>query len=52
MFRALFSVDKEEWMLFGKRAGPGKRPEVLRQLVAWYNRKPGAKLPERPPRQD
>ena len=49
MFRALFSIDDEDWKTFGKHAGNGKRPQILRSFVAWYIRKPGAKLPERPP---
>lgn len=52
MFRALFSVDEDDWDRFGSAAGKGLRPNVLRAFVAWYIRKPGAKLPERPPRQD
>lgn len=52
MPRALFSVDGPKWQRFGKIAGAGKRPEILRAFIDWYLREPGAKLPERPPRQD
>ncbi len=48
--RTVISVDGDDWKVFARRAGRGKRPEILRQFVAWYIRKPGAKLPERPPR--
>lgn len=40
----------EEWDDLGEAAGVRKRAEVIRQLVRWYLRYPGAKLPERPPR--
>lgn len=48
--RALFSVDGDKWKRFGKAAGAGKRPLVLRAFIDWYLREPGAKLPDRPPR--
>jgi hypothetical protein len=39
----------EEWDKLAEVAGARKRAEVIRQLVRWYLRYPGAKLPERPP---
>lgn len=48
--RAVISVEGDDWKTFGERTGAGRRPEVIRQFIAWYIRKPGAKLPERPPR--
>lgn len=33
-------------------ASSGERPEVVRELVRWYLRRPGARLPERPALQD
>lgn len=39
----------EDWDDLGTRAGVRNRAQVIRQLVAWYLRRPGAKLPERPP---
>jgi hypothetical protein len=50
--RALFSVDGDKWKRFGTVAGTTKRSELLRAFIDWYLRVPGAKLPERPPRQD
>ncbi|MEV7871476.1 hypothetical protein AB0P17_36495 [Streptomyces sp. NPDC088124] len=51
-FRALTT----EWTGFGQATstqhpqdGRGARALVLRQLMAWYMRRPGARLPERPP---
>jgi hypothetical protein len=41
----------DEWDELGDAAGKYKRTEVIRQLIRWYLRYPGAKLPERPPRQ-
>jgi hypothetical protein len=33
-------------------ASDGKRPEVVRELIRWYLRRPGSRLPERPPAAD
>lgn len=38
------------WDRLGQLAGDRGRSEVIRALVAWYLREPGAKLPDRPPR--
>jgi hypothetical protein len=40
------------WDRLGRLVGDRGRSEIIRALVAWYLREPGAKLPERPPRQD
>jgi hypothetical protein len=40
------------WERLGRLVGDRGRSEAIRALVAWYLREPGAKLPERPPRQD
>jgi hypothetical protein len=50
--RAVISVDGTKWKRFGTATGAGRRPEILRAFIDWYLREPGAKLPERPPRQD
>lgn len=42
-------IEPELWDPFGALVGDRARAEVIRQFVAWYIRKPGAKLPERPP---
>jgi len=39
-----------EWDELAVAAGRRKRAAVIRQLVQWYLRYPGVKLPERPPR--
>lgn len=39
-----------EWAGLGKAAGARRRAAIIRQLVRWYLRYPGVKLPERPPR--
>ncbi|MET0415809.1 MAG: hypothetical protein ABW022_07290 [Actinoplanes sp.] len=44
--RALFTIDGKLWEDFGKLVG--NRSEVLRQFIAWYVGKPGAKMPRRP----
>jgi hypothetical protein len=38
----------DEWDELGEVAGQRKRASVIRQLLHWYLRRPGAKLPERP----
>ena len=38
-----------EWDELATAAGKRKRAAVIRQLVRWYLRYPGVKLPERPP---
>lgn len=46
---------KEEWEPFGEATkamhptGRSPRAAVIRQFIRWYMRRPGAKLPERPP---
>lgn len=50
MFRALISVPKDDWTALGEAVGDTNRAGLLRAFVAWFLRKPGAKLPERPPR--
>jgi hypothetical protein len=42
----------DEWEELGEVTGKRGRAEIIRQLVRWYLRYPGAKLPERPPRND
>ena len=39
-----------EWDELAEAAGARKRASVIKQLVQWYLRYPGVKLPERPPR--
>jgi hypothetical protein len=41
--------DTEDWAAF-TTATDGQQAEVTRQFWAWYVRRPGAKLPQRPPR--
>ncbi len=33
-------------------ASDGRRPEVVRELIRWYLRRPGSRLPDRPPAAD
>lgn len=45
-----FRLDTEEWQAFGEATpDDADRSAVLRAFVAWYLRRPGAKLPSRPP---
>lgn len=48
--RQTIRVDAEEWDDFGTVVGPKNRSRVVREFIAWYLRKPGAKLPQRPTR--
>jgi len=41
-------IPEEEWKPFGERAGARGRTKVVRQFIRWYNRAPGAELPDRP----
>ncbi len=43
-------VEAELWDEFGRLAGERGRAEVIRAFIAWYVRRRGARLPERPPR--
>lgn len=42
-------VDDDDWGDLGERAGVRHRAAVIRALIRWYLRRPGAELPERPP---
>ena len=42
-------VERELWDPFGEIVGPRNRSKIIRQFIAWYVGKPGAKLP-RPPK--
>jgi hypothetical protein len=42
-------VDPTEWNDLGTAAPHGNRSATIRALIAWYLRRPGAELPERPP---
>lgn len=44
-------IDDPEWNDLGAAAGERNRAHVIREFVRWYLRRPGAKLPERPPRE-
>ena len=48
--RVVISLPAPFWARLGKLVGNRNRSGVVRALVAWYLREPGAKLPERPPR--
>lgn len=43
-----FRPDPAEWEALGLLVGPRDRTRVLRELLRWYIREPGAKLPTRP----
>ena len=44
-------MDDADWSDLGVAAGVRHRAQVIRELVRWYLRRPGAKLPERTPRE-
>ncbi|MFC8723680.1 hypothetical protein [Streptomyces bacillaris] len=50
-----FRVPLADWVAFDEATraqrpkGRGPRGQVLREFMRWYMRRPGAKLPERPP---
>ncbi|MEU0941136.1 hypothetical protein [Embleya sp. NPDC005971] len=41
-------ISGEDWADLAARAPRGDRAAVLKELLAWYLRRPGAKLPDRP----
>lgn len=50
-----FRIPDSEWLPFEQAAktanpdaGRSPRGKVLREFIAWYMRRPGAKLPQRP----
>ncbi|MEU7170351.1 hypothetical protein ABZ949_02520 [Micromonospora tulbaghiae] len=42
-------IEEDLWKPFGDLVGDRNRSTLIRQFIAWYLRRPGAKLPERPP---
>ena len=40
-------ISDEDWADLAARSGD--RAAVIKDLIAWYLRRPGAKLPQRPP---
>lgn len=47
--RQTFRADPDDWEAFGAVAGHRQRGGLLRAFIRWYLRRPGAKLPKRPP---
>lgn len=43
-------VDDELWADFGRLVGERNRAKVIREFIAWYVRRHGARLPKRPVR--
>lgn len=44
-----FRIDADQWKAFGEAVpDDSDRSAVLREFVAWYLRRSGAKLPQRP----
>lgn len=41
-------ISDEDWTDFGALVGDRERSHVLREFIAWYLRRPKAKLPARP----
>lgn len=50
--RAFRYDDIERWELFQRLTDKDGASDALRQFVDWFTRKPGAKLPQRPPKPD
>lgn len=50
--RQTFRISEEDWAEFGDATGravpPSDRSSVLREFIAWYVHRRGAKLPKRP----
>jgi hypothetical protein len=41
-------MSQPRWDAFGALVGMRERAKVINAFVAWFNREPGAQLPERP----
>jgi hypothetical protein len=41
-------IPDHDWTKLEHTAGPRNRAAVIIELIRWYNREPGAKLPARP----
>lgn len=41
-------ISDEDWKHLAERAPSGDRAAVIKDLIAWYLRRSGAKLPTRP----
>jgi hypothetical protein len=41
-------ISDDDWKDLANRAPDGDRAAIIKNLVAWYLRRPGAKLPDRP----
>jgi hypothetical protein len=42
-------ISDDDWADLAARAPGGDRAAAIKDLLAWYLRRPGAKLPDRPP---
>ncbi len=47
--RQTIRIDVDLWDAFGRAVGVRERGRAIREFIAWYLRRPGAKLPQRPP---
>lgn len=41
-------IDQDVWDDLEGKVGKGRRATIINELLRWYLRKPGAKLPQRP----
>jgi hypothetical protein len=41
-------IPRDEWEALGQAVGERHRTRVIRELIRWYLRWPGAKQPDRP----
>jgi hypothetical protein len=47
--RRIVSMPDDLWNDLGQHVGERERSATIRELVRWWLRKPGAKMPKRPP---
>lgn len=50
--RRVVSMPDDLWDELGLQVGDGRRSETIRDLVKWWLRRPGVKMPKRPPAAD
>ena len=45
-------IDQDDWEDLRAVVGSRRRGQIVRDLIRWYLRRPGATLPERPSREE
>lgn len=46
--RRIVSIPDDVWEEFGQHVGERERSETIRELLKWWMRRPGVRMPKRP----